>query len=270
MSSYLPPVNFTFDGKHCYHDFGMVWIFSQRPASPEQQDPGIAIGGMSGTVRFESDDDEPVYLPMQLMGKLCPMTEPPSQQAAWQRWHEVTDWLRAGRRELIFDSDPERRYMAEVLGEIIWDESSWEEGELQVTFLIQPYAEDVKEKRLISSLTASGEMELALQGNRNAPVSFGILNTGSAVLTGCHITVGKHEVILSGMAIASGSVLRISMQPPIGAAIESSAGIMNALPYASRFDYLRGKGRVRAKLVLAYNASGGAVSVTMTGRGRYV
>ena len=270
MNSSLPPVNFTFDGKHCYHDFGMVWIFSQRPASPEQQDPGIAIGGMSGTVRFESDDEEPVYLPMELSGKLCPMSEPPSQHDAWQRWHEITAWLRAGRRELIFDSDPDRRYLAEVLGEIVWDDSSWDEGELQVTFLIQPYAEDVREKRQVMELTASGELELVLTGNRNSPVNFEILNTGSSTLMGCHITVGKHEVSLNRMSVAHGSVLRVNMQPPIGAEIESSAGIINALPYADRFNYLRGKGHVRAKVVLTYNASGGTVAVTMTGRGRYV
>ena len=60
MQHYLPPVNFSFDGKHCYSDFGMVWIFTQRPASPQQEDPGITIGGMSGTIRLESEDDEPV------------------------------------------------------------------------------------------------------------------------------------------------------------------------------------------------------------------
>lgn len=272
MNNYLPPVNFSFDGKHCYHDFGMVWIFSQRPASPAQQDPGIAIGGMSGTVRFESDEDEPVYLPMKWSGMLCPMTEPTSQLDAWQRWHEITDWLRAGRRELILDSEPDRRYMAEVLEEIEWDESNWDEGELRVTFLIQPYAEDAKEKRLISDLAASGEMDLVLQGNRNSPVSFEIQNSSySAYLTGVHITVGKREVQLSGMKVGYGGTLVINMEPPIGAEIVSrTAGTYNALPYADRFDYLRGKGHVVAQVVLTYDASGGAVTVTMTGRGRYV
>lgn len=270
MDSYLPPVNFSFDGKHCYRDFGMVWIFTQRPASPQQEDPGIAIGGMSGTIRLESEEDEPVYLPMKVSGKLCPMSTPPSQQAAWKRWHEITSWLRVGRRPLIFDADPDKRYMAEVLDEIVWDESQWDEGELSVNFLLQPYAEDVRESRAVAGMGASGSLMLELGGNRRAPVSFEIENTGSASLTACSVGVGGRSVKLSGFRVAPGARLQIQMEPPIGAELHTDAGVIDAMPYATRFDSLRGKGRVAATVTLTYDGSGGGVEVHMSGRGRYV
>lgn len=270
MQSYLPPVNFTFDGKHCYRDFGMVWIFTQRPASPQQEDPSITIGGMSGTIRLESEDDEPVYLPMKVSGKLCPMSSPPSQQAAWKRWHEITSWLRAGRCPMIFDADPEKRYMAEVLDEIVWDETQWDEGELSVNFLIQPYAEDVRESRAVASMEASGALLLDVGGNRRTPVSFEIKNTGSANLIACNVDVGVRRVKLSGISVAPGASLQLQMQPPIGAEIHTEAGVIDAMPHATRFDYLRGMGRVAATVILTYDGSGGAVQVTMTGRGRSV
>lgn len=270
MSSYLPPVNFSFDGKHCYRDFGMVWIFTQRPASPQQENPGITIGGMSGTIRLESEEDEPVYLPMKVSGKLCPMSSPPSQQAAWKRWREITSWLRVGRRPLIFDADPDKRYMAEVLDEIVWDESQWDEGELSVNFLLQPYAEDVRESRAVASMGASGSLMLALGGNRRAPVNFEIENTGSANLIACNVGVGGRSVKLSGFSVAPGARLRLQMEPPIGAEIHTDAGVIDAMPYATRFDYLRGKGHVAATVILTYAGSGGAARVTMSGRGRSV
>lgn len=267
---YIAQGNFTFAGEHCLRDYGCWWICTQRPVVAAQEDPSITIAGMSGTLRL--DDDDPVLLPMQITGKLCPASEPPNDMVAWQLWHRIGAWLKCGRRELVFDNDPDRRYMAEVIGQIDWDTSTWDEGELVITFILQPIAEAVYQQRAIATIHDAGQMQIELGGDRRTPINIDVLNSGTCDVTGVDVAIGERHVRFADMRMGAGSTLSIRMDVPIGAEIVTDSGERsNALPYAQSFPRLCGRGSVIASVTVTYvSPADGEVTVTLYGRGRYV
>ena len=223
---------FTFDGQHCMTHFGCVYVEQNagRTITPAITANEYQIGGTSGTVRFDGQ----VYAPIERKGALYPLTRPVSDASAQQKARALSAWLANGRKQLIFDYETSKYYMAEMLTGSIWTAAQWMDGGLEIAMLCQPFAYSVSQSSASVGMGTSGSMTLSVSTGVEAPVSFRVTNTGSAPIASVTLTVGSKRVVLSGMNMAAGSVLNISMEPPIGAVI----GNASAMQYASSFDYI--------------------------------
>lgn len=78
---------------------------------------------------------------------------------------------------------------------------------------------------------------------------------------------GKAVQIAKGMYLLSGQKLAIDMEPPIGATIDAT----DALPYATRFDYLVARESVQVSVSVPYGTGNTKqASVRLSARGRWI
>ena len=149
--------NFTFAGKHCLNDMGMLFIEESRDAIPEIRARKYEITGGTGTLRY-SDGIEIDMAERVLQGTLYLVNRATpdgmlSEQEIAERLHNAAAWLvNAERSELFFDSDPDVIYTAEIESAIPFTRTGWENGLLKLRFVMQPLGRD----RHI--LTATGTM----------------------------------------------------------------------------------------------------------------
>lgn len=256
-------VNFTFNGLHCLRDFGCIFIAAEpRIISPATNQPEYTIAGVSGTILM---GDKPTHEPYLLAGVLVPMKTPKSSQAAQQLARRVSAWLKSGRHMLSWDYEPMHQHAAEVVAAIEWETRTWMDGGLAVTFLVQPYTYDltatVKQKSITAGVSA---LPVPVSTGVPCPVSIKLTNTGSAPITRVRVATvkGKTVELAKGMSLAAGAVLRLDMEPPIGATITAGDVVTNALRYAVKFDHLTLSGPE----ILTIEADGTA-TVTATARG---
>lgn len=232
-------VNFTFNGLHCLRDFGCIFIAdAAQIVSPATKQNEYTIAGVSGTVLL---GDRVTHEPYTLAGVLVPMKTPGTLQAAQQLARRVSAWLKSGRGVLSWDYEPMYRHNAEVVAAIEWETRTWMDGGLAVTFRVQPYTYDltatVKQKTIPAGTST---LLVPVATGVPCPVSVKLTNTGSKAITNVKVTTaaGKAVELAKGMQLAVGAVLRLDMEPPIGATITAGGVAANALRYAVKFDPL--------------------------------
>ncbi len=261
-------VNFTFDGLHCYRDFGCWFLWDQIPMCPKATRDSYTVSGRSGTVLLSG---RPVYDEMPYKGTLCFRDPPGSEQEARRRWRSVCRWLRGGRHKLVLDCEPDRFYLAQVDAEITWSNGGWDEGELAVEFVLQPYSYAGDQSTAQGTYSEAGTLALTVPSDEAVPIGMRIINDGAATLTGISIVLGEASLSLAGMPCAPGDVLEIAMDAPIGATLTHTDGdtetVSDALPYATAFPPLLGYGGLSLAVSPTFDGDGGSVTVLAYARG---
>ncbi len=254
---------FTFNGRHCRQDMGCWWIEKDgHPISPEIERNEYEIAGVSGSVLMAGETRQVLSFP----GTLVMVDEPKTQTEAQARLRTLLAWLDCGRQQLIFDYEPEVYYLAQVDKSTTWSLKNWFGGELSVTFTAQPYAYQVTAQTgtTITSGT-TGDVTVQVDTFHDAPLMLTVQNTGTAPITGIDIMDGK--VHFSGMELAAGSSLFISMEAPIDAQDDTGASY---LPYAESFTpILLGSGEKHIPITLSYGDGDPGAKITSSVRGRW-
>ncbi|MEG2469305.1 MAG: hypothetical protein RSB86_18180 [Comamonas sp.] len=258
--------NFSFGGLHCMRDFGLIYAESGgHPITPPINRDVYEIAGLSGTVLMPGV----THGLHKFAGNLFFLQDPPDQAAAQENLRKIGAWLLNGRQRLIFDYEPHRYYVASVNEAARWDYAKWIEGGLGIEFEAQPYAYNVQENSAsLTTAATSNRLTLVADTGVDAPLKVTILNTGAASITGATVTLGGRSAVFAGMSIAVGAALIIDMEPPIGAAFSNGA---NALPYATRYDYLTAQtGANAVGVALAFGSGTPGAKIAASTRGRYL
>ena len=262
--------NFTFDGRHCLSDMGLIYVPAPtRNLIAPRRVVSYAVGGQSGTVAF---GDASVADEYQITGVLYSAGDLRSETEARALWRRVAAWLTVGRRQLIWDSEPERYIIAEVV-QLPMSEYGWLDGGLQVTWLCQPYSWE-RHLQIAAQTELTVEYptmaaQLHMETGRPAPVTVQVDVTGTAALTGLEIIVGGKRVSLTGMELVGGVELEITMEHPIGATVTWLDGSQSsALPYMEKLEELQiPSGGADASVTATFAGDGGAAVVRIAARG---
>lgn len=262
--------NFTFDDRHCLTDYGLIYVpAATRALIAPRSVVSYTIDGVSGTQAFGDDNTAQEY---QETGVLYYVGDLPSDTEARALWRRIAAWLTAGRRQLTWDSEPDRYVVAEVQ-QLHQGKYGWLDGGLQVTWLIQPYTWDrqlQKQQITLTSASPSGLSVLHVDTGRPTPLTITAVVGGSANLTELEILLGSKIVRLAGMSCKPGETLQIRMdQPIIGAEITDSAGgVVSAMQYMEALDFLEvSAGGAAVHVSAAFSSSGGSAEVTIAARG---
>ncbi len=257
----LRETGFTFNGTHSRRDMGLIYAEKDgHIMTPRIRRNAYEIAGVSGTLLLDGETRDTITF----RGTLYPAIERGTQGEAQTLLRSVASWLTAGRKQLIFDYEPDRYYMAEISRETEWSLKNWFGGEIGIRFEAQPFAYSTAESTASAATTgANVALELTLATGLPAPVRIAVANTGSAPITGLWV---DDEIGFSGMSLTGGQTLEIDMEPPVGARIET----VNALPWAFRFapkTAVDGGNVIVAGFTWGEGARG--ASVTISARGRW-
>ena len=258
--------NFTFDGKHCLRDFDCIYVFNKsRPVSPDSHFHTFEVSGASGTLMY---GDARTHDVLTHKGALYLMHTPGSDAAALRMYRQIGAWLKVGRRRLTWDYEPDRYLLAEIAAGTDYTETGWPDGGLEIAMRCQPLAYDLQEAMVSGTLTdtAACALMLPLYTGEPAPVCCDITNTGAAVMTGVSVAVGDKQVTFTGLTLAAGQTLRVDMEAPIGATVGSA----NALPKATRFDYLTASGPATVTVTPTFGSGTKQATVRVHARGRWI
>ncbi len=258
--------NFTFDGRHCLRDFDCFYIFGKsRPVSPDSQYRTFAISGADGDLIYGDNHTHEV---VTHKGTLYLMHTPGSDAAAMRIYRQIGAWLKAGRRRLTWDYEPDKYLLAEIAAGTDYTESGWPDGGLEIEIRCQPVAYDLQEAAASAAVAdnTAHTLALPLYTGEPAPVCCDITNTGMATITGVTVAVGGKQTVFSGLALATGETLLVNMEAPIGATI----GAASALPKATRFDYLTASGPATVTVTLAFGSGTKQATVKAHARGRWI
>ena len=258
---------FRFGGKHCMHDFGLLFVEDSggRAVTHARRINEYQIAGASGTIRFPGE----AFDTTTLSGSLFPLESPADEAAAQALMRQVDAWLYGPRDRLIFDYEPDKYRLAEVTGESKWSYSDWMDGGLEIEFIIQPFAFALFPTTAGGTVTGSAEYDFTVPGTEDAPLEAQITNQGASALTGAQITLGGKSWIFQGLSVAQDGTLTISCETPIGATITQGSATENAMPKAARFDLLAGHGALTAGVTLTFEGGSGSASVSLSARGRW-
>ena len=185
---------FTFNGQHSLYDFGLIAIRAKKRTICAGSDVvSYSVSGMDGTLSYGDQRSADEYTETV---NLYANHALPTQEAATLLWRQVVSWLMCGRRQLIWDSEPDKYAMAEVTG-VVGEASGWVDEGLSVTFKVQPHLHSLRANFAQKALEAAGTnlMAIAIDGDMPAPISFEMLNTGTRRLDGCRINeIGRAHV----------------------------------------------------------------------------
>lgn len=221
--------NFTFAGKHCLNDMGMVFVEETRHASPAVSPHLYEVSGRNGTLRYD-DGSSGVLAPKvfggtgYLVNPLSPH-EALSQSDIEDRIHAIAAWLvNAKRAPLILDSDITRQWYAEIIDASTFSKSNWANGCIKFKLSLQPECVSVQETSFSSNVTLSANTELTVSPTGlfpngmgyDTPLRIRIKNTGSTAITKLQLTYtdssGSKKTCLfegAGFSLASGSTIEV-------------------------------------------------------------
>jgi len=259
--------NFTFDGRHCLRDFDCFYIFNKsRPVSPDSIFRTFEISGADGDLIYGDDRTHEV---VKHKGTLYLMHTPGSDAAAMRIYRQIGAWLKAGRRRLTWDFEPDKYLLAEISAGTDYTESGWPDGGLDIEIRCQPKAYDLQEAVVSATITdaAAHALALPLYTGEPAPVCCDITNTGTAAITEATVAVGDRQAIFNKeFMLAAGETLRINMEAPIDATI----GDASALDKTTRFDYLTASGPATVTVALTFGSGSGQATAKAHARGRWI
>lgn len=231
-------VNFTFNGLHCLRDFGCVFIEEDtRIVTPERELDEYTIAGHSGSILMSNQEQRKPY---SIRGVLVPMRSPRSMTEAQALCRRVSEWLHSGRHALTWDYEPDHMHIADVTDAVEWETRTWMDGGILIRLHIQPDTYDSQATTVRASIAAgASKLSVPIHSPIPCPVSLELTATGAISSVRVETPEGKAAAFGRGMALASGDVLEINMDPPIGATITSGGTQSNALRYATRLDWLK-------------------------------
>ena len=258
----LRETGFTFNGVHSRGDMGLIYAEKDgHVMTPRIRRNAYEIAGVSGTILLDGEARDPIVF----RGTLYPANERGTQAEAQTLLRSVGKWLTAGRKQLIFDYEPDKYYLAEISRETEWSLKNWFGGEIGIRFEAQPFAYAVTPaSRTVESSDTTVAIELDVATGELAPLQLTVANTGVAPITG--VTLGS-SVVLSGMSLATGQALTISMEPPIGATI----GQASAMQYATAFTpiFLHNGSNTMTVLLTYGSGNSKGARITASARGRW-
>ncbi len=209
-----PLCDFTFAGKHCYRDFGLLFEETGYQVLPAPDASIYRIPGRDGTIRM-ADAGRMVRT---ITGRLylCRadgVDAPLSQGEARSRMHRVAEWLTgAGRAPLIMDYEPDKYYEAEVLDAPVISTEKWPNGCFEVTFVCQSAMLSVErggvEKQGISEPTLL--LLFPLKTGMETPLVIDVWNTSDVPLTGVDLSLRDGSIFsVRGLSLGSGDQLTV-------------------------------------------------------------
>lgn len=282
----LNETGFTFGGVHSRRDMGLLYVEKEgHIAIPEIKRNSYQIAGMSGTLLLSGE----TWQPFNLEGSLYPAEEPRTQAEAQALLRDILSWLTAGRQRLIFDYEPAVYYMAELSGTSKWTLRNWFGGELQIRFLVQPFAYSVNastatvvagggpaavagtqslKRGAAANLLAADSPDEGLTVRLNVDtdyptgVALTITNTGEAPIT----SVGVEGIQVDGLELQTGQRLVIDTNPPALVTIDGE----NAMDKVTAFGHIMVYNGVNALPVrIAYGDGEQGAEITASARGRW-
>lgn len=209
-----PVFNFRFAGKHCFDDFGMVFVLDEVPLLPKQEIYTYDIGGRDGTIRSKG-----LKLgEMELKGTLY-MTKEELPSLLTEKMYAIKKWLiQEDREELYFDCMPDVFFLADVVNSLSLDMKMWENGAIHISFTLQPYAwnKELTEK-VLALQNETGSISLNDELNSHFACEFiaSIKNLGTAPITKIEIAdnLGNKALLeLADRPLASGETLYYNSQ----------------------------------------------------------
>ena len=266
----LRETGFTFDGKHCRNDFGLIYAEKDgHTIVPRIRRNEYSIAGMSGSVLFDGEE----WQTITFEGTLYPAKERATQAAAQPMLRRVARWLTAGRRPLIFDYEPKVYYMAQLSEASKWSLKNWFGGEISVRFEAQPFAYSVEPQTFSASESGDGDVSAAIDMKTNYLAGFTVTvsPTGTAGLTGAELALdGTVFASFSGLDLGCGEAMTVCMEPPIGATVADGVTMENALPHAGVFrPALIPRGASTLTVTPEYGSGTAGAVVVITARGRW-
>jgi phage-related protein len=156
----LREINFSFDGKHCLRDFGCIYVAKKgRSVSPASSFRTFEIAGHSGTVTFGDDRTHEL---LRHAGTLYLLDTPPTLTAAQRIYRRVSAWLKARRRPLIWDYEPDKYLLCEVEAGVTFEDAGWIDGGLDITLQCQPFAYALQLDEARVALGSDGSASMAV------------------------------------------------------------------------------------------------------------
>lgn len=275
--------NFTFNGKHCLTDMGCVFEESKRQMIPATRAIRYELPGGNGTLRYNTG--RPVYEEKTLTGVLYLVTSETvdglmTEAAITQKQHDIAYWLlNPERATFVFDSDATREYQAEIIDAADIDRSSWENGAIKITIVLQPISKDITAKTQTNALTLSAGVAqtisyAALLGGGmgyETPLKLEITNAGASAITDLFVYYydaadALHYIRFTGagFSLAAGQKLTID-----GETFYADINGTTAMKYIyiGDFPYLAPEG---TKSIQLKTAAGSSISVKTTFNVRWV
>lgn len=214
---------FWFDNLHSLGDMGVIAIRDKkRTVSAPGEVRSYTVGGMQGDLAFGDARELKTYTQTVRLYADRPLE---TDTAATAKWRELVAWLGVGRRPLVWDCEPDKQIMAEVV-DYTGDPTGWVDEGLKVTLKCQPLMRStIPTRRTID--VADGDVHVIQLRHRTmlpSPVDVDIRVQGAAPLTGCTIKMGSGTVGAIGMDVRPGETLRIGMELPAGAEIIHADG----------------------------------------------
>ena len=264
--------NFSFDGRHCLSDYGLIYVPSDtRPIIAPRAVVSYTVDGMSGTQAY---GDQYVAEAYQETGVLYYTGRLDSETEARALWQRVAQWLGVGRRQLVWDCEPDHYIMAEIR-QLHQGQYSWTDKALQVTWLCQPGRWDRHLQVDTVQLTSDApSVTVAIHADTGepAPMTITAAIDGSAAVTALEISAGGKRVSLTGMAMAPGTELLVQMEHPIGAIVTNAVGssTQSAMPFMEQLDVLEiPAGGADVTVKASFDGADGLAVVTLAVRGRW-
>lgn len=211
--------NFTYDRKHCLNDMGCLFIMDNKSVTPSVRQSRYILSGVSGTIRYDKTPLQ--FKERQIAGTLYLVNNGTSDgilsdKEIDERLHRVATWLSYAKRGyLIFDSDPFRRYIAEVLDETSISRDKWHNGAIKLKFTCQPYSESIRESKLaLQSMDVSSgiirwiDLPLDFKGvGYTTPLIVEIKNVGASTVSSLTVAYCDEHDDLRVLHIAGGGFL---------------------------------------------------------------
>lgn len=221
--------NFTFAGKHCLNDMGMVFVEETRQVTPSVSPHLYEVSGRNGSIRY--DDGSSGVLSPKMFGGTGYLVKPLSpheslsQSEIEERIHAISAWLvNAKRAPLILDSDVTRQWCAEITEPSTLMRSTWSNGAVKFNLSLQPECMSIEETSFSCNVTlaANADSVVAIADlfpngmGYDTPLKIKIKNTGSDTISSLQLTHsdaagGEKACVFSGagFALPAGSMIEI-------------------------------------------------------------
>lgn len=154
--------SFSFLGKDCYKDFGIM--ITERPSifKPQRNIDYIDIPGRSGSLKIDHKTYNDIVIPIE-----CWFTDDIKNNIFIPEIADnIKNWLNSGEGDLVFSNQPDKKYIAHVSDQIEIDQELKVLGKFLVNFRCKPFKKAVDESKYIildNCISRSGSVINPLQ-----------------------------------------------------------------------------------------------------------
>ncbi len=264
--------NITFAGKHCYNDYGLIFVLKSMDAVPAQTIYTYEISGMDGSYRSPGKKLETKTLKgtFYLVKKTSP-DDLMSSAETLKRLHDIAGWLvNDNRQPLIFDADPGKAYQADVDDASSFKKDAWENGSAEVAFTLQPYSENTMASTFVFTLAATSVPQMVpLSGfitGYEIPFIVSIKNNSATPITTVGIRAGNvgSMFTISGVSVAQNETIVIDTNA--GTVTKGTTDYSDKAPLTMDYPYLKPADVANGVYAQYYPANAADVTITCKGR----